>query len=167
MSNTVSAPFKPLWEIELERQYKLDIQRIMDSYKEIDLEFREWWLELIAKEVHTDNGCNECDSDDSLYDDRIPGGEPIWTEPCEANGAEVDPGYAGEGFSEPESTPVTVCIGEDGGEDRFLFPVMEMETINITEADTYENFYEEIDAYKMQNKSRAKKKHYKYKPRKG
>lgn len=170
MITKVWAAIRSGWEKDLEVRYELEKQKIFDSYKETDLEFRNWLLELLLEEVKSEDGYYECDSDDPLYDDWVYGGEPIRAEQSETDGAEIDPGYAGEIFSEPESVVnVTVCVREDGGEDRFLFPVMEIETTETTdnlEAETYEDFYAEIDAYKMQNKGRSKKKHYKYRPRK-
>lgn len=122
--------------------------RLLD-YRETDIEFRFWFMELMRKETKA-NESGEHGADDNLIDDdRICDRECVRTEQDQ----ESDPGSDHE---DDERTEVIAYA-----EDR-LAELIESEPTE-DETDIYESYYDEIISYKTQRKVKPQKKHYKKK----
>lgn len=143
------------WEIVLQEQYEQDRMRLLD-YREIDLEFKEWLIQLLYEEVTDKHERSEYDIDDSfVHDDWI----------CDRECVRTEQDQIADSGSDKEDDGRTEISAAEERLARMIAD--EPEEIQVTddtnEEDIYESFYEEIDEYKTKLKSKPKKKHYKRK----
>lgn len=150
----------PAWEQKLVESFEEDLRRIND-YTSVDIEFREWLLDLFRdlyaapiifeedEEIeHGEPGIN----DDSVHDDRICDRECLRTEQDQGDDREAAEGYFG---SDEES--------DDGEREREEF-VIEADIIQEeNEYDPFEEEYEKIDSYKNEFRARKRKAYHKRK----
>ena len=144
------------WEFTLQERFEQDRMRLLD-YREVNIEFKEWLINLLYSEVKETHESSEYSSDDdSLHDDRICDREQLG-----AVQSEIDD----SGFDQEDDGRIEVSFGVIHEEERLAELIEEEPPLEFEEMpeDIYESFYQEVDAYKCQNKARTKKKHYKRK----
>lgn len=146
------------WEFVLQDRYEQDRNRLLD-YREVELEFREWLINLLYEGVKTYEPGKHNTDDGPVHDDRICDREQLG--PVQSEVAYPGPDPKDDGRTE-------VSTGDFYEEERLAEliaaePVTDFEAEVEEEHDIYESFYEEIDTYKCQQKARPKKKHYKRK----
>ena len=134
-----------LWELSLQERYEQDRMRLLD-YREIDIEFRFWFMELMRKETKADESSEYGTDDNPVSDDRICDRECVRTEQDQESDS-------GSDHKDDERTEIIVAA-----EDR-LTELIESEPIE--EEDIYESYYDEIVSYKTQRKVKPQKKHHK------
>ena len=137
-----------LWELSLQERFEQDRMRLLD-YRETDIEFRFWFMELMRKEAKNDESGEYGADDNPVDNDWICDRECVRTEQDQ----EPDPGSDHE---DDERTEVITAA-----EDR-LAELIESEPTE-DETDIYESYYDEIVSYKTQRKVKPQKKHYKKK----
>ena len=148
------------WEFVLQEKYEQDRMRLMD-YREIDLEFKEWLIELFYGGVtEQDERSEHNPDDDSVRNDRICDRECVRTEQDQ----DADPG---PDHADDEWNQVRIGDAEDRLAEMIAAEPAEGYTVtdglDCGEEDIYENLYEEIAEYRSQKKTRPKKKKHKRK----
>lgn len=145
------------WEFVLQDRYEQDRNRLLD-YREVELEFREWLINLLYEEVKKYEPGEHNTDDGPVHDDRICDREQLGTVQSEVT-------YPGP--DQKDDGRYEVGAGDGYEEERLAEliaaePVTEFVAETEEEHDIYESFYEEIDTYKCQQKARSKKPHYKH-----
>lgn len=146
------------WEFVLQDRYEQDRLRLMD-YREVELEFKEWLINLLYEEVTKHEPGKHDINDGPVRDDRIRDREQlgaIQSEVSYPGSDQKDDGWAEVGSGD--------CLEEERLAELIAAePVMTFEQEEVQEEhDIYESYYEEIDTYKCQQKARSKKPHYKH-----
>ena len=147
------------WEFVLQDKYEQDRNRLLD-YREVELEFREWLINLLYEEVKKYEPGEHGANDGPVRDDRICDRECVRTEQNQEPDPKSD--YADVKWAQVCTEPERDLEGELA-QMIAAEPVTEFAVETEEEHDIYESYYEEIDAYKCQNKARPKKKHFKRK----
>ena len=145
------------WELVLQERFERDRMRLLD-YREVNIEFKEWLIDLLYSEVKETHEPSEHGShDDIVHDDRICDREQLGTVQSEIDDS---------GSDQKDDGRIEVSFGIFAEEERLETVIASEQPALMFEEmpeDIYESFYEEIDAYKCQNKARPKKKHFKRK----
>ena len=121
------------WEMILQERDEQDRLRILD-YREVELEFRAWMIELMYEEVKELEPSEHSTDDDPVHDDWICDWEQLGTVQSEIACPESDYTDAERTEDSPEGEP--------------------------EEIDIYESFYKELDNYKCQQKVKPRRRHY-------
>lgn len=130
-----------VWEVDLQKRYEQDRAALLD-YKEIDIEFRMWFFDIMKEEVAPFES-GECSLvHDIVCDPGLCDGELVRPVESQSNDTRVD-------------YEITRRIEGSTAEGESIQVIDDM--------DIYDQYYDEIVAYKQERKTKPKKKQHKRK----